>query len=264
MNIPIYALGASLLALIYGAYLTQWILKLPAGEGKMKGIALAIQEGANAYMARQYKMIAMIGAVVFVALGLSLGWSLAAGFLVGAVLSGVAGYIGMSVSVRANVRTTEAAKNGLSAAMNVAVRGGVVTGFFVVGLALLGVTLFYLVTRDIQALVGLGFGGSLISVFARLGGGIFTKAADVGADLVGKTEAGIPEAQSGRYCRQRRRQRRRLRRNGRRFIRNVCRHICCSHVARITHVCKQPSSHYVSNRSWSGCDCFIHYWNVLH
>ena len=193
MNISMYAIGASLLALIYGAYLTQWILKLPAGEGKMKGIALAIQEGANAYMARQYKMIGMIGAVVFVILGFALGWTLAIGFLIGAVLSGVAGYIGMSVSVRANVRTTEAAKSGLSAAMDVAVRGGVVTGFFVVGLALLGVTLFYMVTQDVQALIGLGFGGSLISVFARLGGGIFTKAADVGADLVGKTEAGIPE-----------------------------------------------------------------------
>ncbi len=193
MNISMYAIGASLLALLYGAYLTQWILKLPAGEGKMKGIALAIQEGANAYMARQYKMIGMIGVAVFILLGFTLGWSLAIGFLVGAILSGVAGYIGMSVSVRANVRTTEAAKSGLSAAMDVAVRGGVVTGFFVVGLALLGVTVFYMFTQDVHALVGLGFGGSLISVFARLGGGIFTKAADVGADLVGKMEAGIPE-----------------------------------------------------------------------
>jgi K(+)-stimulated pyrophosphate-energized sodium pump len=193
MSISMYAIGASLLALIYGAFLIQWILKLPAGEGKMKGIALAIQEGANAYMARQYKMIGAIGGVVFVILAFTLGWTLAIGFLVGAVLSGLAGYIGMSVSVRANVRTTEAAKSGLSAAMDVAVRGGVVTGLFVVGLALLGVTVFYMITQDIQALIGLGFGGSLISVFARLGGGIFTKAADVGADLVGKTEAGIPE-----------------------------------------------------------------------
>ena len=188
-----YAIGASLLALIYGAFLIQWILKLPAGEGKMKGIALAIQEGANAYLSRQYKMIGMIGAVVFLILGFALGWTLAIGFLVGAVLSGLTGFIGMSISVRANVRTTEAAKSGLSAAMDVAVRGGVVTGLFVVGLALLGVTVFYMITQDIQALIGLGFGGSLISVFARLGGGIFTKAADVGADLVGKTEAGIPE-----------------------------------------------------------------------
>lgn len=188
-----YAIGASLLALIYGAFLIQWILKLPAGEGKMKGIALAIQEGANAYLSRQYKMIGMIGAIVFLILGFSLGWVLAIGFLVGAVLSGLTGFIGMSISVRANVRTAEAAKTGLSEAMDVAVRGGVVTGLFVVGLALLGVTVFYMITQDVHALIGLGFGGSLISVFARLGGGIFTKAADVGADLVGKTEAGIPE-----------------------------------------------------------------------
>jgi len=193
MSISMYAVGASLIALLYGAFLIRWILKLPAGEGKMKGIALAIQEGANAYMARQYKMIGGIGSVMFIVLGIFLGWTLAAGFLVGAVLSGVTGYIGMSVSVRANVRTTEAAKTGLSEAMDVAVRGGAVTGLFVVGLALLGVTIFYMITQDIQALIGLGFGGSLISVFARLGGGIFTKAADVGADLVGKTEAGIPE-----------------------------------------------------------------------
>lgn len=193
MTIIQYALAAGVLAILWGAVLTQWILKRPAGEGKMKGIALAIQEGANAYMARQYKMIAGIGAVIFLILGFTLGWILAIGFLVGAVLSGLAGYIGMSVSVRANVRTTEAAKSGLSAALDVAVRGGTVTGLLVVGLALIGVAGFYGATGDIHALIGLGFGGSLISVFARLGGGIFTKAADVGADLVGKTEAGIPE-----------------------------------------------------------------------
>ena len=193
MNITTYALGASLLALLYGGYLIRWILKQPAGEGKMKGIALAIQEGASAYMARQYKMITAIGVVIFLLLGLILGWNLAMGFLVGAVLSGVAGYVGMNVSVRANVRTTEAAKKGLSQAMDVAVKGGAVTGLFVVGLALLGVTAFYAITKDVSALIGLGFGGSLVSIFARLGGGIFTKAADVGADLVGKTEAGIPE-----------------------------------------------------------------------
>ncbi|MBI2473401.1 sodium-translocating pyrophosphatase [Candidatus Uhrbacteria bacterium] len=193
MTIIQYALAAGVLAIAWGAVLTQWILKRPAGEGKMKGIALAIQEGANAYMARQYKMITLIGIIIFLILGFTLTWTLALGFLVGAVLSGLAGYIGMSVSVRANVRTTEAAKSGLSQALDVAVRGGTVTGLLVVGLALLGVTGFYALTMDISALIGLGFGGSLISVFARLGGGIFTKAADVGADLVGKTEAGIPE-----------------------------------------------------------------------
>lgn len=193
MTIIQYAIGAGLLALIYGGILIQWIMKRPAGEGKMKGIALAIQEGASAYMARQYKMIAGIGIVIFFVLGVALTWNTAFGFLIGAVFSGLAGYIGMSVSVRANVRTTEAAKTGLSKAMDVAVRGGSVTGLFVVGLALIGVSAFYGLTSDIHALIGLGFGGSLISVFARLGGGIFTKAADVGADLVGKTEANIPE-----------------------------------------------------------------------
>lgn len=191
--ITLYSIGAALLALIYGAFLTQWILKLPAGDGKMKGIAHAIQEGANAYMARQYKMIAGIGVIIFLAVGLMIDWSTATAFFIGAAFSGLAGYIGMSVSVRANVRTTEAAKDGIAKAMDVAVRGGTVTGLFVVGLALLGVAGFYAVTGDVHALIGLGFGGSLISVFARLGGGIFTKAADVGADLVGKTEANIPE-----------------------------------------------------------------------
>jgi K(+)-stimulated pyrophosphate-energized sodium pump len=193
MTIIHYAIGAGLLSLLYGGFLIQWILKRPAGEGKMKGIALAIQEGANAYMARQYKIIAGIGLLMFFVLGFVLGWNMAFGFFVGAFFSGLAGYIGMSVSVRANVRTTEAARSGLGAAMDVAVRGGAVTGLFVVGLAILGVAGFYAVTGDIHALIGLGFGGSLISVFARLGGGIFTKAADVGADLVGKTEANIPE-----------------------------------------------------------------------
>ena len=194
MNTTLIAsVGAALLALIYGVVLIRWILKRPAGDGKMIGISLAIQEGARAYMARQYKTIAMIGIVVFILIGLFLDWKLAAGFLVGAVLSGVAGFIGMSVSVRANVRTTEAAKQGLSAALQMAVRGGTVTGLFVVGLGLLGVAVFYAVTESTQGLIGLGFGGSLISVFARLGGGIFTKAADVGADLVGKMEANIPE-----------------------------------------------------------------------
>ena len=193
MTIIQYAIGAGILALLYAAFLTQWILKAPAGEGKMKGIALAIQEGASAYMARQYKVITAIGVIMFFILGFTLGWTLAAGFLVGAVLSGLTGFIGMSVSVRANVRTAEAAKSGVGPAMDMAVRGGAVTGLFVVGFALLGVAGFYGATGDVHALIGLGFGGSLISVFARLGGGIFTKAADVGADLVGKTEANIPE-----------------------------------------------------------------------
>lgn len=193
MSIISYALSAGVLAILWGAVLTQWIMKRPSGEGKMKGIALAIQEGASAYIARQYKTIAIIGIVVFILLGFTLNWVLAVGFLVGATLSGLAGFIGMSVSVRANVRTTEAAKQGLAQALEVAVRGGTVTGLLVVGLAIIGVAGFYAITKDLNALIGLGFGGSLISVFARLGGGIFTKAADVGADLVGKMEANIPE-----------------------------------------------------------------------
>jgi K(+)-stimulated pyrophosphate-energized sodium pump len=189
----IFALVSALIALAWGAYLVSWILKRSPGEGKMVEISKAIQEGAKAYLARQYRVIAYIGIVILVLLWLTLGWKMALGFLTGAVLSGLAGYIGMSVSVRANVRTTEAAKKGIKEALDVAVKGGTVTGLFVVGLALLGVTVFYWVVGDLRALVGLGFGGSLISLFARLGGGIFTKAADVGADLVGKVEAGIPE-----------------------------------------------------------------------
>ncbi|MEI6511248.1 MAG: sodium-translocating pyrophosphatase [Candidatus Uhrbacteria bacterium] len=188
-----YAIGAAVLALAYGTYLTKWILKQPAGDGKMIGISLAIQEGANAYMARQNKMVAMIGGIIFLLLGVVLDWEIAAGFAVGAICSGLAGFIGMSVSVRANVRTAEAAKSGLEKALDVAVKGGSVTGLFVVGLGLLSVAAFYAVTGSVHGLIGLGFGGSLISVFARLGGGIFTKAADVGADLVGKMEANIPE-----------------------------------------------------------------------
>ncbi len=187
------SLGAALAALLYGVILIRWILALPSGDGKMKGIALAIQEGARAYLARQYKMIGAIGLVVFLVIGFALDWQIAGGFAVGAILSALAGFIGMSVSVRANVRTTEAAKKGLSEALQVAFRGGSVTGLFVVGLGLLGVAGFYAATGSTHGLIGLAFGGSLISVFARLGGGIFTKAADVGADLVGKTEVGIPE-----------------------------------------------------------------------
>ena len=193
MDVTQYSLIVAIAAIIFTSLLVRWILKLPAGEGKMIGIALAIQEGAQAYLARQYKVITVIGLIAMLAIGYFLGWNMAVGFVVGAVLSGLTGYIGMQVSVRANVRTTQAAKSGLQQALDVAVRGGAVTGLFVVSLGLLGVAGFYYLTQDINALIGFGFGGSLISVFARLGGGIFTKAADVGADLVGKVEAGIPE-----------------------------------------------------------------------
>ncbi|MDP2789786.1 MAG: sodium-translocating pyrophosphatase [bacterium] len=188
-----FALGAAILAILAGLWLAKWILGLPQGTDKMKEIASAIQQGARAYLNRQTQTVAWVAAALFVILGLFVNWTTAIGFLVGAVLSALAGYVGMYIAVRANVRTAEAAKSGMQPALKVAVRGGAVTGLLVVGLALLGVTVFYWITKDVKALIGLGFGGSLISVFARLGGGIFTKAADVGADLVGKVEAGIPE-----------------------------------------------------------------------
>ncbi|MFA7314863.1 MAG: sodium-translocating pyrophosphatase [Candidatus Magasanikbacteria bacterium] len=186
-------IGPAILAIGYGIFLIQWINKKPTGSERMQNIARAIQEGAKAYLARQYKTISYVAVLVFLILGFTLGWKTGLGFLVGAIFSGIAGFVGMSVSVKANVRTTEAAKKGLEEALEVAVKGGSVTGLLVVGLGLLGVAGFYLLTKDTDALIGLAFGGSLISIFARIGGGIFTKAADVGADLVGKVEKGIPE-----------------------------------------------------------------------
>ncbi|KKR99011.1 MAG: K(+)-insensitive pyrophosphate-energized proton pump, partial [Candidatus Magasanikbacteria bacterium GW2011_GWC2_41_17] len=194
MPIPLLlSLVAAVVAIAYGIVMVISINKKPAGDERMNAIARAIQDGARAYLNRQSKTVAVIGLVVFAILWWFLNFKMAAGFAVGAILSGLAGYIGMNISVKANVRTAEAAKSGLKPALALAVQGGSVTGILVVGLGLLGVAGFYAITKDLNALIGLGFGGSLISVFARLGGGIFTKAADVGADLVGKVEKGIPE-----------------------------------------------------------------------
>jgi K(+)-stimulated pyrophosphate-energized sodium pump len=195
------SLGAALLAIIYGLITANWVLGRSAGNERMQSIAAAIQEGANAYMNRQYLAIGLVGVVLFLVVWIAIDIATAIGFLIGAVFSALAGYIGMFVSVRANVRTAQAATEGLTPALNIAFRGGAITGLLVVGLGLLGVAGYYGVLQAmgltqneiLHALVGIAFGGSLISIFARLGGGIFTKGADVGADLVGKVEAGIPE-----------------------------------------------------------------------
>jgi K(+)-stimulated pyrophosphate-energized sodium pump len=201
MNAYGAVVGCGIIALLYGLFMIRSVLSLSAGTEQMQKIASAIQIGAKAYLNRQYSVITFVGIIICAVLGYLLGWTVALGFFIGAFLSGLAGYVGMNVSVRANVRTAEAAKKGLQPALDVSFRAGAITGLLVVGLGILGITLYYMylqhlglpIRTQLEALVGLGFGASLISIFARLGGGIFTKGADVGADLVGKIEAGIPE-----------------------------------------------------------------------
>src|SRR3954462_5960638 len=200
----ILVIACGVLALAYGLITSRVVLAADAGNARMQEISAAVQLGANAYLNRQYRAIAIVGVVILIILGVLLGLHVAIGYLIGAVLSGAAGYIGMNVSVRANVRTAQAARSGLRAGLDIAFKAGAVTGLLVVGLGILGAGIYYLILRAwfpapedlrrvLEAMVGLGFGASLISIFARLGGGIFTKGADVGADLVGKVEAGIPE-----------------------------------------------------------------------
>ena len=204
MDLILISIGLGLLAIVYGIVTSRQVLGASAGNAKMQEIAGAIQEGAQAYLNRQYTTIGIVGVVAAVIVGLALGIVPAVGFVIGAVLSGVAGYIGMNISVRSNVRTAAAAEQGLQQGLTIAFRAGAITGMLVAGLALLAIAVFFyaligpmgLTPNDrivIDGLVGLAFGASLISIFARLGGGIFTKAADVGADLVGKVEASIPE-----------------------------------------------------------------------
>ncbi|MCU0791174.1 MAG: sodium/proton-translocating pyrophosphatase, partial [Nitratireductor sp.] len=204
MNALYLAIACGLLSIVYAVWATRSVLAADTGSARMQEIAAAIREGASAYLNRQYLTIAVVGAIVFVVAWLLIGAAAAMGFLIGAILSGAAGFIGMNVSVRANVRTAQAASKSLAGGLDIAFKAGAITGLLVAGLALLGVAVYYLILTDvmgyspgdrvvIDALVSLGFGASLISIFARLGGGIFTKGADVGGDLVGKVEAGIPE-----------------------------------------------------------------------